>query len=67
MMVWKMIFLFQDGILRFHVNLQGCNRSYFTPATTGDGAYLVGWGNNFLGNDGFTDHLGHFPHVLHVI
>ena len=24
MMVWKMIFLFQGCILRFHVNLQGC-------------------------------------------
>lgn len=24
---------------------------YISPATTGDGAYLVGWGNNFLGND----------------
>ena len=24
MMVWKMIFLFQDGILRFHVKFQGC-------------------------------------------
>ena len=25
MMVWKMIFLFQRRILRFHVNLPGCN------------------------------------------
>ena len=24
MMVWKMIFLFQGCILRFHVNLPGC-------------------------------------------
>ena len=47
-MVWKMIFLFQDGILRFHVNLQGCNRSYFTPVTTGRGlpcrlGVIVSW------------------------
>ena len=27
MMVWKMIFLFQGCILRFHVNLPGCNTS----------------------------------------
>ena len=27
MMVWKMIFLFQGGILRFHVNLPGCKLS----------------------------------------
>ena len=27
MMVWKMVFLFQGGILRFHVNLLGCNQN----------------------------------------
>ena len=28
MMVWKMVFLFQGCILRFHVNLPGCNTSF---------------------------------------
>ena len=27
MMVWKMIFLFQGCILRFHVKLQGCTKN----------------------------------------
>ena len=29
MMVWKMIFLFQGCILRFHVNPPGCTQSFF--------------------------------------
>ena len=28
MMVWKMIFLFNWVIFRFHVNLPGCNPTY---------------------------------------
>jgi len=43
MMVWKMIFLFQGCILRFHVNLPGCIYFLTTPTPqTASGAQYCG-------------------------
>ena len=33
-MVWKMFFLFQGCILRFHLNLPGCNHAFIISAET---------------------------------
>ena len=41
MMVWKMIFLFQGCILRFHVNLPGCISLYGENPSTSLGWSLV--------------------------
>ena len=37
MMVWKMMFLFQGCILKFHVKLQGCRLFY---------KQIISWGNH---------------------
>ena len=57
MMVWKMIFLFQRCILRFHVDLPGCNTAWFIEIPPISGYHDSYTTSAFL--------LGN-PHVTHV-